>query len=103
MKLHEYTVQAILELYGEYKKTFRDEDETLSLKALDYDQLMSTLRDPNRRKLVSLIDNLDPDVRAELIAVMWIGRGDGNANDFEKLKQHAIDTTDQGDAEYVVS
>lgn len=103
MKLHKYTIQAILDLYREYRKSFRDDVEINISKPSNFESLIALLRNPNRRKLVSLIDNLDAEVRAELIAVMWIGRGDGDAKDFEKLKKHAKDYSDDGDANYMVA
>jgi hypothetical protein len=99
MKLHDYTIQAIIDLYKEYKSTLGNEDDFLD-RSKSINERLASLRNPNRRKIVSLIDNLEPEAKAELLAVMWIGRGDGTAKDFKFLKKHATEMSDMGDAEY---
>lgn len=79
MKIHNYTLQTIIDLYKEFKMDFSNDND-----------LEASIQNPHRRKIFCLIDNLDPEVRAEFMAVMWIGRGDGKAKDFESLKQYAM-------------
>lgn len=42
----------------------------------DVDLLRSTHSDPERRAIAALIDGLDEEAQAELVALYWIGRGD---------------------------
>jgi hypothetical protein len=63
--------------------------------------MVSSLQDPNRLKLVYLIYYLDSEVRAQLIALMWVDQGNGSPRDFERLKLYAQKQSDVGDANYV--
>ncbi|MBG0809229.1 DUF3775 domain-containing protein [Methylosinus sp. H3A] len=38
---------------------------------------------PNRRELVEFIDAMDEDEQAELVALVWVGRGDFTADDWD--------------------
>jgi len=44
------------------------------------------------------IGRLDHDARMELMALVWVGRGDG---DFESCLEHARQNTDEGDVPYI--
>lgn len=45
--------------------------------------------DPTEDELRSWIDDLDDTQKAELVALMWLGRGDGEAQDFPQLVERA--------------
>ena len=51
-------------------------------------------------KIIQRIDQLSDQARAELIAIMWMGRGDSGDN-FQELVVHAMQTTDAGDSRYI--
>jgi hypothetical protein len=51
-------------------------------------------------KIVQRIDLLSDTARAELIAVMWLGRGD-SGDDFQELVSHAMRSSDIGDSRYL--
>ena len=44
--------------------------------AEDVDLLRARADDPTRRELTDIIDGLDAEAQAELVALYWIGRGD---------------------------
>ena len=51
-------------------------------------------------KIVQRIDQLSDTARAELIALMWLGRGD-SGDDFQDLVSHAMRSSDAGDSRYL--
>ena len=53
------------------------------------------------RKCRGLIAGLTPDARYELMALMWIGRGDGDAEDFAAFTGDARGLSDSGDVDYI--
>jgi hypothetical protein len=56
---------------------------------------------PPEKKLWNLVSALSQTERCELIAVMWIGRGDGEAEDLADLTNEASRMSDAGDREYI--
>jgi hypothetical protein len=69
------------------------------------DELMSYMTNEDRLALMHAIASLDDDARAELHAVMWIGRGDYAAADWDAAVAHGHETQDDGmtDASYIGS
>ena len=53
-------------------------------------------------EIVERIDMLSEEARAELIAVMWLGRGD-SGDDFPALVTQAMQSSDSGDSRYLSS
>lgn len=57
------------------------------------DDLMGVLEDrpndPTALELKSWIDDLNDDAQAELVALFWLGRDDGDAEEFEGLVEEA--------------
>lgn len=45
--------------------------------------------DPLAHELTSWIDDMNDTEQAELVALYWLGRGDGDADDFAELTQQA--------------
>ena len=101
MKTHRGTVEALIDLHeqwrGKYDDQDEDEDDKPSAEAMaDY------LTDPDRAKFCCIVSNLDPDVRLELHALLWVGRDDGHtAADFDDLVAHAKTTSCDGDGKYL--
>ena len=58
---------------------------------------------PYRQTLHASIAGLSLDARLELIALMWLGRGDDPEATFEELVPHARSDEDEGDVEYVTA
>lgn len=100
MTLHYHTILAIIDLYRQYKNSMGNE-AVFEDKSKNLEERLTAMQDSNRRKIVSLIHNLESEAKAELMAIMWIGRGDGTAKDFKSLKINASQMSDIGDAEYV--
>ena len=53
-----------------------------------------------RKALQKIIELLSPDARQELMALMWLGRGDTPGSFADHLK-HAKNTSDAGDVDYI--
>src|ERR1700676_2065189 len=58
---------------------------------------------PTRLAFRKLIADLEPKARLELIALMWIGRGDTDDDDFLSTVEEARRTSDAGDVDYVAA
>ncbi len=57
--------------------------------------------DPTRKALDKMIRALSHEARWELMAVMWLGRGDA-PGDFAECVAYAKGRTDEGDVNYIV-
>jgi hypothetical protein len=58
---------------------------------------------PIRREIVSEIEDLEPDQQAELVALMWIGRGDMEPEEWEDALQLAVERHEGATAAYLLS
>ncbi len=58
---------------------------------LDSDDAEET-SDPAAHELTSWIDDMHDTEQAELVALYWLGRGDGDASDFKDLTEQARDS-----------
>jgi hypothetical protein len=66
------------------------------------DEIIDYITHPERAKFCCIVDNLDRDVRLELLALMWLGRESASKKtDFPGLVEHAKTTTDDGDGRYL--
>ena len=83
-------VQAVSRHRGE------SEDESYAV------SLQSRRGDPEKRELVEEIDGLHSDQKAELVALMWVGRGDYDADDWEEAKALAVERHAGPTADYLM-
>lgn len=58
--------------------------------------------DLSEEELRELIDDLNVDESAELVAIAWIGRGDFDAGDFEVAVEEARERAVQSTAKYLL-
>ena len=56
-----------------------------------------------RDEVASEIEDLEPDQQAELVALMWIGRGDMEPEEWEDAVALAADRHEGATAEYLLS
>lgn len=54
-------------------------------------------------ELQSTINDLEPDQQVELVALMWVGRGDFDADDWEEATENAKDEWNNRTAEYLIA
>ncbi|MDG4897556.1 DUF3775 domain-containing protein [Mesorhizobium sp. WSM4976] len=57
--------------------------------------------DPVREELGSLISELSLDEQIDLVALMWLGRDDGQAVDWEEVRQQAAYAHNEHTADYL--
>ncbi|MBA5777901.1 DUF3775 domain-containing protein [Stappia sp. F7233] len=58
--------------------------------------------DLSEEELRELIEDLNVDESAELVAIAWIGRGDFDAGDFEQAVEEARDRAVRSTAKYLI-
>jgi hypothetical protein len=108
MSLAEEDVREIIALAEEWRDEARGKrDEARADQNEEADGTAATwvdpLSGPARRALVRRIDGLTKPALAELIALMWIGRGDWGAEDWPEAVRMALPMWHQGGLSYVAS
>jgi hypothetical protein len=58
--------------------------------------------DPTFQELKSTIDDLEPDQQIMLVALMWIGRGDFEIDEWDDALERAQDSWNARTAEYLI-
>lgn len=58
---------------------------------------------PLREEIRAEIEDLEPDQQAELVALMWIGRGDMEPEEWEEAVQLALERHEGSTADYLLS
>ena len=58
--------------------------------------------DPTQAELIAFIDALDEDEQVELVALLWLGRGDGDLDDWEDLRSQARDARNERTSAYLL-
>lgn len=70
------------------------------------DEVPAVLQEPfedlSREELVEEIEDLDDDRQAELVALMWLGRGDAEAEEWGWLTELAFERHEGSSAEYLL-
>lgn len=81
-----------------------DLDEAGSNAADDQEReiLEDTPDNPTAEELRNIIDDLNVDEREELLALLWIGRGDFEATDWRAARRQARDTANATETEYLL-
>jgi hypothetical protein len=64
--------------------------------------LGDTADNPSREELADAIDLLNDDQKAELLGLMWIGRGDFEASEWASAIAQARDSLDDRVTEYLI-
>ena len=71
------------------------------------DEGPATLQDDpdnlTREEIVLAIGDLEPDRQAELVALMWIGRGDLDPEEWDEAKALAVERHERATADYLLS
>lgn len=58
--------------------------------------------DPVLEELTSIIEDLNEDEQVDLVALTWIGRGDGTLDDWAELRREAARQHNRRTAEYLL-
>jgi Protein of unknown function (DUF3775) len=64
--------------------------------------LLDTPNNPTEQELCDAIDGLNIDEREELLALMWLGRGDYTADDWPEALRQAHETDTATEADYLL-
>ncbi len=71
------------------------------------DEAAATLQESpdnlTRAEIVAEVEDLEPDQQAELVALMWIGRGDMEAEEWEEALEMAAERRERATADYLLS
>lgn len=59
-------------------------------------------RDPVVEEFRYAIEDLEPDQQVDLVALMWVGRGDFSADEFEAARAEAGDRWTPNTADYLI-
>ena len=78
-----------------------DDDGSNPIDDDDIDVLDEGGEDPVLEEVTSLIDALTVDGQIDLVALMWLGRGDYAASDWEAVREDASDAHNEHTAEYL--
>lgn len=58
--------------------------------------------DPVRQEMATFIDSMNDDEQIELVALMWLGRGDGDASEWESVRAEAERNHNENTALYLL-
>jgi hypothetical protein len=58
--------------------------------------------DPVREELISAIAAMTEDEQVDLVALTWLGRGDGDISDWEQLRQQALEARTGRTSRYLI-
>lgn len=58
--------------------------------------------DPTEAELRAFIDALDEDEKAEMVALLWLGRGDADVSEWRDLLQQAREAANDRTADYLL-
>jgi hypothetical protein len=79
------------------------DDTTGSSGNLAADMLTEHQDDSTVQEFKAAVDDLEPDQQVELVALMWIGRGDFDASEWETAVAQARDEWTPRTADYLLS
>lgn len=70
------------------------------------DEVSATLQESpdnmTRAEIEAQIEDLEPDQQAELVALMWIGRGDYEPEEWDEALALAVDRADRPTSDYLL-
>lgn len=64
--------------------------------------LQESAEDLSREEIVEEFEGLDTDHQAQLVALLWLGRGDAEPDDWPELIETALDRRETPTAEYLL-
>ena len=100
------TLGFIIAKAREYDAETAPVDENTGSNPTDDDMrdILEASRDnPTRQELVDALEGLNEDERVELLAMMWLGRGDFTASEWNDALKLARERHDKREAEYLAA
>jgi len=103
MKLKTMVIKRIRDLARDYHASYLSK-RPLNLDNITSERIQNYLTHPKRKKFKEIVNALSKEERTELLALVWLGKGDEGATlkDWESLIEHARNEDDEGTAEYLI-
>lgn len=104
MKLKRQTVERLRGLAKDYHAAY-GHDRPMTLDEITHENIQEYLHDPRRRKFKEIVSSLGKEERAELLALVWLGRGDDKVKveEWDSLLAHARKEDDEGIGNYLIA
>ncbi|MDH3582454.1 MAG: DUF3775 domain-containing protein [Hyphomicrobiales bacterium] len=80
-----------------------DDSPVLPIDASAIEQLTEWHGDPDYTDLRNAIDDLEPDQQATIVALMWLGRGDYEFDDWDQALKYASEADGVSTADYLIA
>ena len=68
-----------------------------------FERLTEYHGDPSYTELRNLIEDLEPDQQRTLVALMWLGRGDYDLDDWEEALAYAAEADSVSSVDYLIA
>jgi hypothetical protein len=102
MKLKTIVIKRLRDLARDYHAAYLTK-RPLNLDDIGSERIKDYLTHPKRKKFKEIVNALSKEERTELLALVWLGRGEGvTLKDGESLIRHARNEDDEGTAEYLI-
>lgn len=104
MKLKRQTVERLRDLARDYHTAYAH-DRPMTLDEIKSENIRDYLTDPRRTKFKEIVSSLSKEERAELLVLVWLGRGDDNVNleTWDSLLEQAKREKDERIADYLIA
>ena len=80
-----------------------DESPVIPFDASAVDNLAEWHGDQEYIEMKNVIDDLEPDQQATVVALMWLGRGDYDFDDWDEALEYAREADGVATAEYLIA
>jgi len=103
MKLRKTIIKRLRDLARDYHATYGN-NQPRHLGDLASEGNKDYFTDPKRKHFKEIVNSLGKEERAELLALVWLGRGDEGVTvkDWDSVLEHAKKEDDEGTADYLI-
>ncbi len=95
-------IERAREFHTKQGVSFSDESESATVDAA-LDILAPHQEDPTFVEFKAVVDDLEPDQQVALVALMWVGRGDFEADEWRAAYEQAGEQWTKNTAEYLLA
>jgi hypothetical protein len=103
MKLRRTIIKRLRDLARDYHAAHSN-DQSPHLGDISSEGNEDYFTDPRRKHFKEIVNSLSKEERAELLALIWLGKGDEGVTleDWDSLLEHAKKEDDEGTADYLI-
>jgi len=103
MKLRRTIIKRLRDLARDYHAAYSN-NQPLHLGDITFGGNKKYFTDPKRKHFKIIVNSLGKEERAELLALVWLGRGDEGVTveDWDSVLQRARKEDDEGTADYLI-